>query len=158
MDITFVKGPEYTRRWNVQDRTNSSLSETIKAGQPLKKNGQYATLIEGGDPEVGTDQMIGVANAESTESSSDDGHVDVRVVVPQETVLRGPADTAGNLSDSILGNSVTFDVDSGTFKIDEDETDDPDVHGLVIEDYDADQGTVDVVVKPEATHYGASIT
>jgi hypothetical protein len=82
----------------------------------------------------------------------------VRVVVPQETVLRGPADTAGNLSDSILGNSVTFDVDSGTFKIDEDETDDPDVHGLVIEDYDADQGTVDVVVKPEATHYGASIT
>jgi len=144
-----------SQKYVVEDRDTSGASDTIKPGEPVKIGTSNDVVVcADGDPEIGTDQMIGIAAEESTETSSSDGEVEVLEVVPGQTKMRANADTSGNLDDTVLYNSVTFDVDSSTFKIDEDETDDPDVHGLLIKDYDSSDGTVDFVLKTGASSEG----
>lgn len=155
MAIEVVKGPVYTRLFQVEAGTANS----IKGGVPLKKDGAYVVAVANGDPEIGTDEFVGVSSSISTETADEDGTVEVRVISVGETILRGPASTPANLENNdYRGMSVTFDVSSGVYTIDEDEADDIDVHGLVIVDQDADRGTVDVMVKPEATIIGSKIT
>lgn len=142
-----------TRVFNVE----AGASSSIKAGEPVKITGtgnNYVDLLAGGDPEIGTDRMVGIAANDSDDTASADGTVEVYMVKPDETVMRCNADTSGNLGDGILNDAVTFDVDSGTFKVDEDEGDDPDVHGLLIVGYDSDHGTVDFVLKQGASLSG----
>jgi len=77
-------------------------------------------------------------------------------VLPVRTLIRGKATTSANMDtaselDGLKLDWVCFDdtASSGTngiFTIDEDETDDPNVHGLCIMDGDIDAYTLDVIV------------
>lgn len=149
--------------WKVDDRTTSSQTETIKPGEPVvQDNANYVEIAPDGDP-INTDgAFVGIAHNESTETSSAEGWVDVEMVVPMVTVLRGKATTASNINSAanllgIIGDAITFDNTSNVITIDENEGDDPNVHGLVVIDGDINKGTLDVVVKPLATIFGNNI-
>jgi hypothetical protein len=128
-----------TTEWQVQDRTSSSLTVTIKPGEMVKlaaAGSPYVIPILTGDPEIGTDIVVGIAATESTETASADGKVDVYMITP-ETVLAAKGTTAANIDtqaeiNALVGDSVCADVATLTQTIDENEGDDPDVHGLVI--------------------------
>jgi len=138
-----------TREYPVQDRTSSSQTAAYLPGEPLKQGTTpYVIALATGDPEVGTDQFIGVTAIGSTETSSADGVVVVETILPVKTVLRARATTTANVDtqaeiDALKGDWVCGDL-SGTgtngsaavFTIDEDETDDPNVHGFKILDGD----------------------
>lgn len=144
------------RRFVREDRTTSSESATLKPGDFAKiGTSNDVLLVATGDPEAGTDRVVGLVTKESTETSTADGFVDILVPVPGKTVFRAKATTAANLTDAILYNSVAFDVTTGTITVDEDETDDPNVHGLQIVSYDADADTVDFVIKDIVAFTGA---
>lgn len=144
--------------FNVEDRTTSGASATIKPGEPVKRGGtgnNFVTLLATGEPVI-TAPMVGVAVSESTETSSADGSVQVFVPTPGVAVMRADATTAANLADTILYDTVTFDLNAGVFTVDEDEGDDPNVHGLQILSYDADADTVDFTLRGYAQEFFSS--
>lgn len=138
---------------------DQEANTTILAGEPVKlggTGGNFVLRLADGDPETGTDRMVGIAVSTGTATASANGKVRVLEVVPEKTVLRCRATTAANIDTAakILGviqDSVCFDLTSTTFTVDEDEGDDPNVHGLRIVNADAAAGTVDFVV-----HEGAA--
>ena len=164
-DLAIVGGGASTPvlPFRVDDRTTSSASATHKAGEPLKQNNaNFALLCADGDPEQGTDAFIGLAHNESTETSAAEGLVDVEVIVPFITRIRGKATTAANIDTDaklkgVLQDAVNFDLVASVFTIDEDEGDDPNVHSLVIVDGDINKGTLDVYVKPLGTLFGNAL-
>jgi len=167
-DLSIVGGMAVTPvlPFRVDDRTTSSASATHKPGEPLKQNNaNFALLCATGDPEQGTDAFIGIAHNESTETSTADGAVDISVVIPFITRIRGKATTVANVDTDAerLGvdmDAVTFDLTAGVFTIDENEADDPNVHSLVIvpgADEDPTQGWIDVYVKPLGTLFGNAL-
>ena len=150
-DIKVVKNPGTVRIYQTSDWiTEPSRSATMKPGEPVKDcpDGHQATLIEDGDPALGTDVFLGIIDAESTDTSMADGEVKV-VTLITGTVLRGKANTAGNLTAANLllyyNNNVLFNVASGAFTIDENLADDPNVNGLRIIAGDVKMGTLDVI-------------
>ena len=154
-DVKIVKNPGTAYKYNVSDRTTSSASATIKAGEPVKpySTNEFVVIIEDGDPEISTDQFIGVAKKESTETSTVDGTVEIVTIIPMSTVLRAKATTAANIDTAsellgLLNDWVTFDVSTGAFTIDENEGSDPNIHGLQIIGGDTTDKTLDVFVHP----------
>ena len=151
------KNDGFVRVIPVQDRTTSGASATIKAGEPVKMaadGSPYALLLATGDPEIGTDQMLGIAVSESTETASADGEVSVFVPGPN-SVLECAATTAANVDaqseiDALVNDCVTFDLTGTTFTIDEDEGNDDNVHGLRIVGGDPNRQVLYFVVKPKA--------
>jgi hypothetical protein len=78
------------------------------------------------------------------------------------TVLRAKATTVANIDTAakllaIISDAITFDNTSNVITIDENEGDDPNVHGLVVIGGNISKGTLDVVVKPLATIFGNNI-
>lgn len=153
-----------TMKCLVQDRTSSSLTTTIKPGEMVKKaaaGSPYVIPILTGDPEVGTDIVVGIAATVSTETSSADGEVDVYMITP-ETVLEAKATTAANVDtqaeiDALVGDTVAADVTSLAQTIDENEGDDDNVHGLIILGGNPDRKTLYVKVKSAALHTGSAL-
>lgn len=150
--------------FRVDDRTTSSAAATQKPGEPLKafNNTNYVLLCATGDPEVGTDAFVGLAERESDETSSADGSVDASVAVPFVTKFRAKATTPANIATDaallgVLQDSVCLDLTNGVFTIDEDEGDDPNVHAFVIVDGDIAKGTLDFYVKPLNTLFGNAL-
>lgn len=137
---------------------------SITPGKPVKIGGtgnNYVVLLATGDPEIGTDRVVGIAQSTSTDTASADGEVKVAVVKPGVTKMRAKVTTPGNMDTAaellgILQDSVTFDLTSTTFTVDENEGDDIDVHGLLIVGGDIEAGTVDFYLK-EATGIGGLI-
>jgi hypothetical protein len=135
---------------------------TILRGEPVKiggTGGNYVLRLADGDPEAGTDRMVGIAAADGTATASADGVVQVYEVVPEKTVMRCKATTAANIDTAakllaILNDSVCFDLTSTTFTVDEDEGDDPNVHGLSIVGGDITKGTLDFVLHEYAAKGG----
>lgn len=157
-DVTMLgsQANRIIRTYRVEDRTTSSAAATIKPGEPVKVGAtNNVILLATGEP-TNAAPMVGVAVSESTETATADGTVDVLVVEAGRTLLRTAATTPANLADGILYDSVTYDLLNGVFTVDENEGDDPDVHGLEIVDYDADAGTVDYFVKGYAARYTSS--
>ena len=142
----------------VQDRTSSS-DTVMYPGDPVKisgaESGNYALHLATGDPEIGTDIALGFCTTESTETSTADGVVNVHLFKPGE-LYKCKASTPANLATGILFDTVTFDLSSTTFTVDEDEGSDENVHGLRIMSYDAD-GYVYFIVKPAATYLDCSL-
>jgi len=161
-DIAVLSGGYGQREVDVDDRTTSSASATLKPGEPVKRdNANFALLVATGDPEIATDILLGVVERESTETSTADGKVDIEIVGPG-TLLRGNATTPGNMDTAaeLLGlqfDYVTFDVTAGAVTIDENENDDPNVHGLCIVGGDIVKGTLDVFVHTNVTLFGSLI-
>jgi len=153
-----------TRQYQVQDRTSSSETDTVKAGEPVKlaaAGSPYVIPLATGDPEIGTDLFVGIAAGESTETSSADGTVDVIEITPN-TILEAKATTSTNVNtqakiDALVGDTVCFDFDNTNYTIDENEGDDDNVHALRIVGGDPDKETLQVKVKWQATDMGAAI-
>lgn len=145
------------------DWTTSGQTEVIQPGNPVvQDNANYVEIVPDGDP-INTDgAFVGIAKSVSDETTSAEGTVDVELVIPNYTILRGKATTAANLATAaarqgILFDAITFDNASNVITIDENEGDDPNVHGLVVVDADYIKATIDVVVKPLASVFGNNI-
>jgi hypothetical protein len=158
-DIQIISGGGPVRTLRVDDRTTSSDTQ-IFAKEPVKKSGNFVAHVGDAEPVI-TAPLYGVAVNDSTETSTVDGVVDVQMVIPNKTVLRAKVTTAANIDtdaklEAILNDAVTFDY-STNYTVDENEGDDPDVHGLVIIDGNVDNGTVDFMVKSFATEQGGTV-
>jgi hypothetical protein len=134
----------------------------IKVGEPVKIGGtgnNFVIPLATGDPEIGTDRMVGIAASDSTQTASANGTVQVYIPIPGVTVMRAKATTAANVDTdakilALLNDSVAFDLTGTVYTVDEDEGDDPDVHGILIVDGDKDEKTLDFVLKAGASISG----
>lgn len=162
-DIKVVKNPGSTQTLDVDDRTTSSQTTNLLPGEPVKLSTNYVIAVATGDPEVGTDELVGVVRKQSTETSTVDGKVEVISLLPVATVLRGKATTSTNVNTAakllgLMGDWIAFDVtgagtngSTGVFTIDEDEGSDPNVQGLKVIGGDFVKGTLDVIVHANAS-------
>lgn len=168
-DIKIIRNPGARFEFDTEDRTTSTYSATIKPGEPVGKYAAaYASVASAnivlplptGAPRINSDIFAGVAVKESTETSSADGYCLVEMCIPSSTVLRGNANTSTNMDVAselrgLMMDSVMFDRSSvaltaGTFTIDENESDDPNVYGLCIVGGDIEKFTLDVIVHVNA--------
>ena len=129
--------PTYT--FLVDDRGTSS-DTVIYPGDPIKilagESGNYAGHLATGDPEYGTDIVIGIAASTSTETASVNGTVEAYMPLPG-MIYKCKATTPANLAVGVVLDTVTFDLTSTTYTVDEDEGSDENVHGLRIMGYDS---------------------
>lgn len=164
-DVSIVGGASASAvlPFPVDDRTTSSQTATIKPGEPVTMdNENFVEIVANGGPVHTDGLLVGLAHNESTETSSAEGEVDVEVVVPFITLLRAKATTASNVNTAakfklLRFDSVAFDNTSNVITIDEDEGDDPNVHGLVMVEADINKGTIDFYVKPLACLFGRNV-
>lgn len=166
-DIKVLSGHGPVVTHEVDDRTTSSVVAALEPGEPIKKSGNFVIPVATGDPEVGTDEFVGIVRKQSTETSTEDGKVEAVGFIPGLTILRGKATTPANMDTAaellgLIGDWVAFDVaasagTNGIFTIDEDEGDDPNVHGLKILRGNTVKGTLDVLVHSMATMAGTTI-
>lgn len=156
-----------TRTYVVEDRTTSSASATIKVGEPVKvrgaEGGNDVIILATGDPEIGTDIVVGIAMSESTETSTVDGTVEVFIPTPGSSLLRCRATTPANVNTAakrlaLLNDTVTFDLTGTTFTVNENEGVDDNVHGLVIVDINTSNGDIDFVIKSNVLQFGTAIS
>lgn len=163
-DVWIIKYPGGNLLYNAEDRTTSSVTATIKAGEPVKRagtGGNFVQPLADGDPEISTDIFAGVGAKESTETSTADGTVVVSQILGGVSILRAKATTVANIDTAakllaLQGDYVCFDVTASTgtngiFTIDENQGDDPNVRGLQILTGDIVLGTLDVLVHALAT-------
>ena len=176
-DLSIVGGEAATPvvPFRTDDRTTSTHLATIKPGEALCRvptDGHFATFVLTGEPTYTTtaSAFIGIAENESNETSTAEGTVNISVVVPYITRLRGKASTPANMDTdaelkAFLMNAVKFDgiatvagnTTTTPYTIDENDTDDQNDAGLVIVDGDTRRGTLDVYVKPLSTLFGRSV-
>src|SRR3990167_2936903 len=143
-DLSIVGGAAVTPvvRFEAEDRDTSTLIATMKPCEPVKRRAtdlDAVELIITGEPTYSTtaSSFVGICESDSTEDADTDGVVDVSVVVPYITRLRGKATTAGNINlaselRAFQMNAVKFDGVSAItgnptttgYTIDEDDTDD----------------------------------
>ena len=154
-DIQVIKNPGLIDEYVVV----AAASTAISLGEPCLRCGHLAVLAGDGTPVVGgavnCGNLIGIANEESDETSSADGSVSI-TTVNADTVLRGLATTSTNVDTAseivaLRNNSVAFDYDGTTYTIDENDSDDPNVNGLIIIGGDPNRSSLDVMVHLNAT-------
>lgn len=151
MDISIARtagGNVPTYRW----QTDAGDAD-IKAGDPVKlktAGSEYVIGLATGDLTIGTDTaMVGIAASDSTHTASADGTVDVYIPLPG-TVWKGNATTPGNVASTIVGNRVVLTLTGTTYTVDEDAADNA-ANAFYIVDVDADEGTVDFIIRADAT-------
>jgi len=121
-DVKVVKYPGGTVLYEAEDRTTSSITATMKPGEPVKVAGTGTNFVQPlatGDPEVQTDEFVGIVRKESTETSTVDGKVEVTTLIPVKTVLRAKATTTTNVNTAakllaLMNDWVTFDLTAST--------------------------------------------
>lgn len=155
-----------TVRLRVEDRTTSTHDFTIKPGEPVGKGasgdpaaaGNFGVLMITGTPADGVDLFLGVCKEESDETATADGY-GVFYMMGLGSRLKGKATTATNINtvaktEALILDCVTLDGiaakgDSPVttpYTIDENEGDDPNVHGLQMLVFDILEGTIEVRV------------
>lgn len=161
-DIKVVKNPGPTEVYNVDDRDTSSQTTNLLPGEPVKLSTNFVIALATGDPEVGTDEFVGIVRKTSTETASADGTVEVTTVTPA-TRLRGAATTTTNIDTAaellgVIGDFIGIDVTgagtngpTGVFTFDENEGTDPNVHGFKVIDGNITKGTLDCSVHMNAS-------
>ena len=166
-DIKVLKHPGEVRQFVVEDRTTSAEGVAFYFGEGALKGAAEANYVSHlctGEPTIGAKEFIGITKGNSDETASADGTVDIYTIVPNQTVLRAKATTVANVNTeakiyALTMDWVAFDVSTttggGTETIDENEGDDPNVHGLQIIDGDIINGTLDVIVHSMVTTAGA---
>lgn len=166
-DFQVLKYAGETRLYRAEDWSTGGETSVILPGEPLKQAGtgtNFATVLATGDPEIGTDEFIGVAHKEGTHTSTADGWVEVTTVIPGKTVLRAKATTSTNVNtaaklNELLGDWVSGDLTSvsgtnGAFTIDSNEGTDPNVHAFKIIGGDITKYTCDFLVHAMASEGG----
>ena len=163
-DIRVVSGGLGAREFDVDDR-DTSANKALVFGEPVKRGGagsNFLVSIQDGDPEIGTDCLIGVMNRDSTETASVDGKGEV-LMATGGTILYGNANTAGNVDSAsellgIMLDQVAFDVSAASvYTIDENEGSDSNVHGLTIVGGDIIRSNLFVMVQVNATIVGSLV-
>jgi len=151
MDIQIARtagGNVPTFRW----QTDAGDSY-IKAGDPVKikaAGSPYVIGLADGDLTIGTDTaMVGIAASDSTHTASADGTIDVYMPLPG-VVWKANATTAGNVAATIIGDRVSVDLSGTTYTIDEN-AGDAATNAFYIVDVDAEEGTVDFIIRTDAT-------
>lgn len=166
-----------TSKFRVEDRTTSTHDFTIKPGEVVEKgasgavaaSGNFAILALTGSPADGTNLFLGICKEESNETSSLDG-TGVFYMVGLGTRLKGDATTKGNIDtvaklealvlDNVAFTGIAAKGDSPVttpYTINEDEGDDPNVHGLQILTGDIVTGELEVRVVAGTCMFGAGI-
>ena len=166
-----------TIKMRVEDRTNSTHDFTIKPGEVVEKGvsgavaagGNFAVLALGGSPADGVNLLTGICKEESNETDTLDG-TGVFYLMEFGVRLRGKATTPANIDtqakiDALVLDNVTFDGiaakgDSPVttpYTINENEGDDPNVHGLQIINGDIEGGTLEVRVVAGTCLFGNGI-
>ena len=129
----------------------------IKAGDPVKLKAAGSPYVVGlvdGDLTIGTDTvMVGIAKSDSTHTASADGEVEVYLPLPGVT-FEAAATTPANLSATLIGDRVTVDRTGTTYTIDENAGDSA-VRAFYITGVDVDRGTVEFIIRTDATILGA---
>jgi hypothetical protein len=164
-DVTIVGGMAMSHAlpFITDDRTTSSQTETIKPGEPVQMdNENFVEIIATGGPVQTDGLLVGIATTESTETSSAEGEVEAQVVVPFITIMRAKATTPGNVDTVakfklLRQDTVAFTNSSNVITVNEDEGDDPNVHGLIMIGCDTAKGLIDFFAKPLATLFGRSV-
>lgn len=154
-----------SRRFISEDRTTSTMTRVTYSGEPIKTKSTaspYVIPLATGDPELGTDQFIGVAASDSNETSAAVGDIEVYCVIPMVTVMAAKATTAANVDtqseiDALLNQAVCGDVSSLVYTIDEDEGEDDNVHGFLIVGGNPDTKELYFTVKPLCSLFGSSL-
>lgn len=155
-DVQIVKHAGPTVKFVSQDTDSATRSTILQAGEPVKVSTAYAALLASGDPEVGSDMMLGIVRKTGTETSAAEGHVEVMTIIPSRTVLKWRMHTPGNMAtqaliDADIGDWFTCDLTGTAFTIDEDDDDDPNVNGLGVIGGDPVEGTLNVYVNAMVT-------
>ena len=162
-DLKVISGHGPTITYDVDDRTSSSQTVALEPGEPVKKSTTFVIALATGDPEIGTDEFVGIVRKKSTETSTVDGKVEVLCTVPGLTIIRGKATAAANIDTAaellaVMGDWITIDVTgagtngpTGVFTFDEDEGDDPNVHGFKAIRGNTTKGTLDCLVHGSAS-------
>lgn len=171
-DIKIRSGGGTALTFKVDDRNTSGFGLTIKAGEPAVACGNYASRVGTGEPQIAqlNGKLIGVASKESTETATADGTVDIVTVIAGQTVLEGAATTKGNVDTAsellaLLNNYILFDATTepnsttaATITIDENDTSDPNLNGLILIGGSADaDGLCYVMVHQNVTLWGSLI-
>lgn len=130
----------------------------IKAGDPVKQKvagSPYAVGLVDGDLTIGTDTpLVGIAKHDSNHTSSEDGTLEVYVPLPG-IVYEAKATTPANLaSGNRIGDRVTLDLTDGTYTIDENISDGANSAFRIV-GFDAERGTVEFIIRADATILGA---
>jgi hypothetical protein len=159
MDFEFLKGATFsvpgTKSYQV-----AAAATPLAVGTPLKlasAGSPDVIALADAEPVIGTTTAyVGLAAAESTNTSTAAGEVEVFLPLPGVTYL-APAKTASNIDtqakyDLLVNNQVLFDLTSGVFTVDESATHNAN-NGLVIVDLDTaiHPGKVAFTVKQSAT-------
>lgn len=163
-DLKVIRNAGETFPFNVDDRDTSGASAVFEPGEPVKIGGagnNFIILLATGDPEIAVDIFVGVGRRQSNELAASDGVMDVITLLPN-TMIRAFATTPGNMNTAaellgIRNDYVTFDLTGAVFTIDENEGDDPNVHGLKIKGGDIVRGTLDVIPHINVTESGPLI-
>jgi hypothetical protein len=128
----------------------------IEVGDVVKRGGtggNFGVKAQTGDPEAAVDITLGVIKVAPNHEVGANGTGVVELVGPG-SVISGKATTPGNIDTAakllaVKLDFVTFDRSAdtvaGILTIDEDEGDDPNVHGLCIIGGDIEKGTLDVL-------------
>jgi hypothetical protein len=164
-DFEVVKIPGGVRNYKVDERDTTTLTQALQPGEIVKRSTYYVTLVDSGDPEIATDEIVGVVSEASTETATADGTVDVVTLFPGQTVIRGKPVTSANIDTeaellTYTNNQVDLDWTSGytsNLRIDEDQTNDPNRLGIRIIAGDTDKLTLDVIVHINATEAGSMV-
>lgn len=141
-----------TREWPMEANVDVGLG----AGDVVKLGGtgtNFAVHIADGDPQQGTDIMLGVTKNGATNTATANGVINVELVGPG-SILSGKATTTANINTAakllgVMGDFKTFDRSAdtvaGVLTIDESLATDPNVSGLFIIDGDIVKGTLEVL-------------
>jgi len=171
-DIKVIKGAGPVVRYLAEDRGTSSVTSAMLPGEPVKVGGtgtNFVLPLVTGDPEVGTDEMVGIVYSESTETAAADGEVYVTTMFPVKTILQAKATTSSNVDtqakiDVLMGDWIALDVTgagtngpTGVFSFDENETTDPNVHGFKVVAGEPVRGTLNCMVHSMATQAGTTV-
>lgn len=139
----------------------TAAATSLVVGDAVKKNGDYVVRIADGDPEIGTDEFMGIVTEASTDTASAAGTV--KVFMPgKDTIMRCKATTSGNVDtaakiNALKMHAVTFDLSSTTITVDENPTDDPNKAGLFIIGGNHKKGTLDFIVNGGVGPAGGTI-
>jgi hypothetical protein len=124
-DIIVVKhaGPTF---W----RPVVAVATAMPPGTPLKVNAAAALALATGDPEIGTDVFLGIAQNTSTHTSALAGVVNIISMIPMLTVLRWHAQTSSNINTAakiaaLVNDWYTCDLTGTVYTIDENDADAP---------------------------------
>ena len=114
-DMKIVQGPYAVHTFEV-----ASGAAAINAGEPVELVGgghssgaaavNTVTAMATGNPIIGTDEFIGIANKAGTHTSSVAGNCEVAIPVPNFTRVRGNANSAAAMDTASELTNILFDV------------------------------------------------